>query len=596
MHFIQKIGLCLFVIALAIFTLLPGLGKFTLSTDSLKTNSKFHTDEILIQAEKAGVLNKIYSSNISFNKDLKTVFKNAQTSLNEKASDGIPEGINEWDYKLGDWNLKDYTLSTVKSSGNGPVQNNWLMMFLLTFGLAILGGLLFILPKFKEIPGIKNDQIYHTSATRGIKSPLRNSILYLTMAGIILYGVFYMNSDFFWPILTLVIIGIILFLVFRKQGHSELTPSKSASPSATGWLGIVTGVYLIGFYILLYWAPHYITNWISLVDPISMKLSGNPASQWFLYGFLYTLIVLVMGIRMISKYRHNKYQVVRTLSVIFFQTAFAFLIPEILVGLNYPYYDFKNIWPLNYTFFFDYNLQSLLASGKLGIFMLVWGIALILIAVPVITYFLGKRWYCSWVCGCGGLAETMGDPYRQLSDKSLRAWGIERYSIHTVLVFSVLMTIMVLYTFFTGSENVLWLSSGSVRAWYGFLIGSAFAGIIGTGFYPLMGNRMWCRFGCPLAAYIGLVQKYKSRFRITTNGGQCISCGNCSTYCEMGIDVRWYAQRGQDIVRSSCVGCGICSAVCPRGVLRLENASSDVAERAQVQRTIHIKEGDIRIL
>jgi len=39
----------------------------------------------------------------------------------------------------------------------------------------------------------------------------------------------------------------------------------------------------------------------------------------------------------------------------------------------------------------------------------------------------------------------------------------------------------------------------------------------------------------------------------------------------MGIDVRAYAQKGQNIVRSSCVGCGVCSAVCPRGVLKLEN-------------------------
>jgi ferredoxin len=39
----------------------------------------------------------------------------------------------------------------------------------------------------------------------------------------------------------------------------------------------------------------------------------------------------------------------------------------------------------------------------------------------------------------------------------------------------------------------------------------------------------------------------------------------------MGIDVRWYAQRGQNIVRASCVGCGMCATVCPRGVLRLEN-------------------------
>ena len=43
----------------------------------------------------------------------------------------------------------------------------------------------------------------------------------------------------------------------------------------------------------------------------------------------------------------------------------------------------------------------------------------------------------------------------------------------------------------------------------------------------------------------------------------------------MGIDVRAYAQKGENIVRASCVGCGICSAVCPRGVLKLENASTE---------------------
>ena len=74
-----------------------------------------------------------------------------------------------------------------------------------------------------------------------------------------------------------------------------------------------------------------------------------------------------------------------------------------------------------------------------------------------------------------------------------------------------------------------------------------------------------------MAAILGLQQRLFSKFRISTNGGQCISCGNCSAYCEMGIDVRAYAQRGENIVRSSCVGCGICSAVCPRGVLKLEN-------------------------
>ena len=113
--------------------------------------------------------------------------------------------------------------------------------------------------------------------------------------------------------------------------------------------------------------------------------------------------------------------------------------------------------------------------------------------------------------------------------------------------------------------------------------GSYGAGASVNRFYPILGSRVWCRFGCPMAAYLGILQRFTiklpwskeakrmSKFRITTNGGQCISCGNCSTYCEMGIDVKAYAQRQEDIVRASCVGCGICSAVCPRGVLRLEN-------------------------
>ena len=341
------------------------------------------------------------------------------------------------------------------------------------------------------------------------------------------------------------------------------------------WLGILTGSLLIAFYVFLYFYPEYMTNWVIMVDPVSKFLNGGEAGRFFLYGFLYTLCILVMGIRMIIHYRHSKYQILRTCSVMFFQTAFAFLIPEIMIRLNQPYFDFKNIWPLDYSFFFNNRLDTLLANGGLGIFMLVWGIALIVIAVPVLVYFFGKRWYCSWVCGCGGLAETLGDPYRQLSSKKLSAWKIERWMIHGVLVFAIVMTAGVLYTYFTNASWVLFFDSYKLREVYGAFIGAGFAGVVGTGFYPLMGNRTWCRFGCPLAAYLGIIQRFKSRFRITANGGQCISCGNCSTYCEMGIDVRWYAQRGQNIVRSSCVGCGVCSSVCPRGVLDLEVKEED---------------------
>ena len=347
------------------------------------------------------------------------------------------------------------------------------------------------------------------------------------------------------------------------------------SMSSRGWIGWGIGMLLIAFYITLYFYPSYLTPWVMLLDPLSMWLKNSAAGPFFLYGFLYTVTILLMGLRMFIKYRHSTYHKVRTASLMFFQTALAFLLPEILLRLNRPYFDFKNIWPLDYDFFFDSELTKLVEGGGLGLFMLGWGIALTLVAVPVFTYFFGKRWYCSWVCGCGGLAETLGDPYRQLSDKSTRAWKIERASIYSILLLAIGMTATVLYTYWSGESEILGVNSYSLRQGYGFYVGALFSGVVGTGFYPLMGSRVWCRFGCPLAAYLGLIQRLRSRFRITTNGGQCISCGNCSTYCEMGIDVRAYAQKGAPIVRASCVGCGVCASVCPRGVLRLENDGND---------------------
>ena len=109
-----------------------------------------------------------------------------------------------------------------------------------------------------------------------------------------------------------------------------------------------------------------------------------------------------------------------------------------------------------------------------------------------------------------------------------------------------------------------------VQRWYGVVVGGVLSGVIGVGLYPLMGTRVWCRFFCPMAALLGLIQKL-GRFRITVKKDMCISCGNCSTYCEMGIDVRAYAMANQDVRRAACVGCGMCAHVCPRGVLKLEN-------------------------
>src|SRR5690606_30136393 len=163
------------------------------------------------------------------------------------------------------YQIKDLRYSLTKASTIGPVRERPGLFLFLTFGVCLIGAALYILPKARSQPGIKNNGNYF--------DPMKNR----------------------------------------------------------GWLGILTGTWLIAFYLLLYFVPEYMTNWVIIVEPVSRLITGHEAGKFFLYGFIYTLAILVMGVRFIIHYRHSRYQIARTISVMFFQTAFAFLIPEILV-------------------------------------------------------------------------------------------------------------------------------------------------------------------------------------------------------------------------------------------------------------------------
>jgi ferredoxin-type protein NapH len=571
MKYVKLTGLVLFIVGFLIFNFSFFLASYRLSPQIIEDHISDTNKSDLFKKEAATFLDKEITSNFEFVKLLAATFE----KVNNEQLNAYAITTNEVE-KLHQQSAEVFTKEVIEQLFTGEdAINKFKQKAFEEYGAWLFGQKASIEQLEAISNSIKNYGIINQfgfdryqmkdltySFTRAsAQSPVKNNpTLYIILS----YG--------------LCILGAFAYILPRwktEQGGIKNNNIYYNVMKNGGWLGILTGSWLIAFYILLYFYPEYMTNWVIMVDPISKLLNGGEAGRFFLYGFIYTLSILVMGVRMLLNYRHSKYQMIRTFSVMFFQTAFAFLIPEILIRLNKPYFDFKNIWPLDYSFFFDSRLNELIASGTLGIFMLGWGLALIIIAVPVFVYFFGKRWYCSWICGCGGLAETLGDPYRQLSNKTLKAWKAERWMVHGVLVFAVVMTAGVLYTYWSDSSWFIFVDSYKLREIYGAFIGAGFAGVVGTGFYPFMGNRVWCRFGCPLAAYLGLIQRFKSRFRITTNGGQCISCGNCSTYCEMGIDVRWYAQRGQNIVRASCVGCGVCSSVCPRGVLNLENRVED---------------------
>ena len=320
---------------------------------------------------------------------------------------------------------------------------------------------------------------------------------------------------------------------------------------------ILSAIFML-FYFILYWTDlfNYVASGLLLPD------------KWVFYGLIYTILVLGYGFYYLIKRWHDKYQVMRTISVMFVQLILAFILPQVLKILINKEYYFSYLWPLKIEYFYPSVIFKYPQS------IIIYSFIASLVLTPILAILIGKRFYCSWICGCGGLAETFGDQYRHLSDKSNRAWQFEKISIHSVLVISIITTIIIfLNWYFTNQQmanSTLNTVTEILKNFYSYVVSVILAGIAGVGFYPVLGSRVWCRFFCPMAAMIGLIQKI-GRYKITVKDNMCISCGNCSTYCEMGIDVRSYAQANTSFTRASCVGCGLCAHVCPRGVLKLEN-------------------------
>ena len=274
------------------------------------------------------------------------------------------------------------------------------------------------------------------------------------------------------------------------------------------------------------------------------------------------------------KHGNSRYMRIRTLTLMFVQIVFAFSIPMVMEVFDSKGFIFTLFWPLKIDYFYpQYILQF-------PLLIIIYAFIGFLMVVPVMTFLFGKRWYCSWVCGCGGLAETAGDAFRHLSNRSSKAWKFEQVSIHSVMFVAFITTALVIinWSLHHVAQTGEWVTNypgfdvivSKIQGVYQFIVVAMLSGVLGVGLYPLMGSRVWCRFFCPLAGFMGLIQKF-GRFRITVKDDMCISCGNCATYCEMGIDVRAYAQTNTSFKRAACVGCGMCAHVCPRGVLKLEN-------------------------
>ncbi len=302
---------------------------------------------------------------------------------------------------------------------------------------------------------------------------------------------------------------------------------------------------------------------------LQANLGWRSVDASFWGSLIYSILIVGFGIKAYRRYP-AKTQKRRFLSLMIFQSVFLFGIPEIIAPfiITQPWkiYALTVPWPL--------STWSLIEGPDWGGHTRAVGIAWILagafvsfVAVPLYVRRNGTR-FCSYMCGCGGLAETVGDQWRHLAPRGLTSYKAE-WAGKVILFAAIPTTLLILndaWQFF--KPEVFADAKGFAQQWYGLVVDFWLASVVGVALYPYLGNRVWCRFFCPLRAYMELLSKWFSTITIKAND-KCIGCGECTRFCQMGIDVQKFAQRKKDMdnTNSSCIQCGICVQVCPMEVL-----------------------------
>ncbi len=368
-----------------------------------------------------------------------------------------------------------------------------------------------------------------------------------------------------------VLLGIYLLYIFLKHNLKNLKPDWNTFKYA---YFIAVAVFMS----IVYFGEKY----------FGLSLFGK--SQGFYYTGLYSLTILIFGLRRM-KVRPTKYIIYQTTVLILIQIFPLFLLPEFILpylgkigALGSPdgfilqqvfptgnwegaapsywrAYGFILAWPLNFGNLYDGNITT---------FWFVFSIVQTFVIIPLIVYKWGKGAYCGWICSCGALAETLGDDYRTLAlhgEKPKRWENIGQWILAAAFLITGLKLISILYKIEIPLINEpVNYTADFLHIFYYLAIDIIFAGVLGLGVYFFLSGRVWCRFGCPLAALMHIYARF-SKYRIFADKKKCISCNICTKVCHMGIDVMNYANKGIPMNDVECVRCSACIINCPTQVL-----------------------------
>lgn len=223
------------------------------------------------------------------------------------------------------------------------------------------------------------------------------------------------------------------------------------------------------------------------------------------------------------------------------------------------------------------SLVSLRNWWETGIVSSIHPAGLIILVVILLTAFIFKKGFCSWVCPVGFVSEMLGD----ISDKLWRGrlklpswldWPLRmvKYLLLAFFIYAVFiqMTLQSIKEFIHSDYNQV----ADILMLRFFTHISLLALIVIAGLFvlSLVVRGFWCRYLCPYGALLGLLGLI-SPTRIRRKQESCTDCSTCAQVCPAFIRV----DKVREVVSDECVGCLACVDNCPAdGTLKVHFATS----------------------
>lgn len=194
---------------------------------------------------------------------------------------------------------------------------------------------------------------------------------------------------------------------------------------------------------------------------------------------------------------------------------------------------------------------------------------LVILIAAIVSSFVARKVFCSWVCPIGGMSRALEWAGKKLLWKRRTkpvlvhrgadlALATLKYLLLGFFVRAIVlgMDAATIYAFQRSTYN--YAADAKMLLFFTDISRTAAVTLLAFALLSIVIKNFWCRYLCPYGALLGLVS-WMSPQRVVRDPATCTDCKACTRACPVEITVH----TKKSVWTPECTGCMSCVAACP---------------------------------